>query len=348
LESDGQSGKLRAYRSASKAAIGDPTRARAGRSIWPTRQRIMDEHREMTLGLLYFLQNDLTVPEIVRRAFQQYGLAKDEYADHGHRPYEMYVREARRMRGRAVYTEHDAELAPNTKRAPVHADGIAMTEWYLDSHSCTTARVPGGLEEGKMMLHQETFPGQIPYHCLLPKELDNLLVPVCLSATHVAWGTVRLEPVWMETGEAAGMAAALAHKNNVAPAQLDADALVRQLCRQRFMVSFFNDVDVSAAEPWIPAAEYFGTQGFFHDHNVRVDEPLKRPTAAAWLAGLAGLRAGKHDAQPPMVKVALKSPRRNRRNRPARRTTSLSHECQTLPPRPQSGESPSRVVRRCC
>ncbi len=271
---------------------------------WPTRQRIMDEHWEMTLGLLYFLQNDLTVPEIVRRAWKEYGLAKDEFVDHGHRPYEMYVREARRLVGRAVYTEHDVTLLPGLRRAPMHADAVAVTEWYLDSHSCTTARVPGGLEEGKMMLHQETFPGQIPYRCLLPRELDNLLAPVCLSATHVAWGTVRLEPVFMQTGEAAGLAAALAHKCKIAPARLDPDRLVRELCRRRSMLSFFNDVDVASSAPWAPAAEYFGTQGFFHDYNARAEQPLKRATAEVWLEGLARLRRGKPDPCPLSLAVA--------------------------------------------
>jgi len=262
---------------------------------WAARQRIMDEHWEMTLGLLYFLQNDPTVPEIVRRAWLEYGLAKDEFADNGNRPYEMYVREARRITGRAIYAQHDAMLAPGLRRAPVHADSIAMTEWYMDSHSCTTARVPGGLEEGKAMLHQETFPGQVPYRCLLPQGVDNLLVPVCLSATHVAWGTVRLEPVFMQTGESAGLAAALALKNKTTPTQLDADLLVRRLCELRSMVSFFNDVDVSSSETWVPAVEYFGTKGFFHDYNARMAEPLKSATGKAWADGFTKLLKGELD-----------------------------------------------------
>ncbi len=259
------------------------------------RQRIEDEHWEMTLGLLYFLQNDPTVPEIVRRAWLEYGLAKDEFTDNAHRPYEMYIREARRITGRAIYTQHDAMLAPGLHRAPVHTDSIAMTEWYMDSHSCTTARVPGGLEEGKAMLHQETFPGQLPYRCLLPQGVDNLLVPVCLSATHVAWGTVRLEPVFMQIGESAGLAAALAVKSKTTPAQLDSDQLVRALCERRSTVTFFNDVNVGGDEKWIPAAQYFGTKGFFYDYNARLADPLESATAKAWAEGLAKLLKGKID-----------------------------------------------------
>ena len=262
---------------------------------WTVRQRIMDETWETTLGLLYFLQNDPSVPEAVRRAWLSYGLAKDDFADNGHRPYEMYIREARRIVGRAVFTEHDATLASGLPRAPVHADSVAMTEWYLDTHSCTTSRVQGGLDEGKMMLESETFPGEIPYRCLLPQGVDNLLVPVCLSATHVGWGTVRLEPVFMQTGEAAGLATALAVKNQTTVAQLDSDQLVRALCERRSMVAFFNDVDVSANEPWIAAVQYFGTKGFFPDYNARMAEPLNSATGKAWADGFAKWLKGKLD-----------------------------------------------------
>lgn len=267
---------------------------------WATRQRVMDEHWEMTLGLLYFLQHDPTVPKPVREGWLQIGLAKDEFADNGHRPYDMYVRETRRLVGRAIYTQHDAMLAPDVGRAPVHADSVAITEWYMDSHSCSTARVPGGMEEGKAMLHYETFPGQIPYRCLLPKGVDNLLVPLCLSTTHVAWGTVRLEPVFMQTGESAGLAAALALKKSSTPGALDPAELVRRLCELRSMVTFFNDVRVSGDDAWIPAALYYGTQGFVHDYNLRAADPLKRSTGKIWIDGLKRLNSDNLD---PMAQV---------------------------------------------
>jgi hypothetical protein len=262
---------------------------------WAGRKRIEDEHWDCMMGLLYFLQNDLTVPKVIRSAWQQYGLAKDEFSENDHRPYDFYVREARRITGRAIFTEHDANLAPGLLRAPVHADSIAFTEWYMDSHPCTAARVPGGLDEGKAMQHQETFPAQIPYRCLLPQGVDNLLVPVCLSATHVGWGTVRLEPVWMQTGESAGLAAALAVKSKTTPAQIVPDDLVRALCKRHSMVAFFNDVDVSTNAPWNAAVQYFGTKGFFHDYNARAAEPLKQTTGKVWAAGLKKLRQGKLD-----------------------------------------------------
>jgi hypothetical protein len=263
---------------------------------WPAREKIIRRHLDFALGLMWFLQNDESVPEAPRAKFREWGLPKDEYADHDHVPYEMYVREARRIVGRHVFTEHDNSLASGFARTPVMLDSVAITDWYMDSHSCTKESRPGFAHDGKLILTEESRPAQIPYRALLPQGVDNLLVPVCLSATHIAWGAVRLEPVLMETGEAVGLAATLAMKQKIAPAKLNADQLVRELCERRFMVSFFNDVDVRGGEAWIPMAEYFGTRGFFHDYNARMADGLKLATAKVWADGLAKLRAGKLDA----------------------------------------------------
>jgi hypothetical protein len=264
---------------------------------WAGRRKVMDAHWQATMALLYFLQNDPSVEPERQKSWREYGLAKDEFPDHGHRPYEFYVREARRITGRYIFTQHDAMLAPGLPRAPVHADSVGVTEWYLDTHACTPRRIPGALEEGKMMLDVETFPGQVPYRTLLPQGLDNLLVPVCLSSTHVAWGTIRLEPTWMNIAESAAHAAVLAVKHEVPPAELDADLLLRTLVTNRIMVSFFNDVDVSSDDPRVAAAQYFGTKGFFHDYNARLDELLKSSTAKIWTDALARMLDGKLDAE---------------------------------------------------
>ncbi|MBI5685250.1 MAG: FAD-dependent oxidoreductase [Verrucomicrobia bacterium] len=262
---------------------------------WPAREKIIQRHLNFALGLMYFLQNDESVSPKQREKFREWGLPKDEFADNNHVPYEMYVREARRIVGRHVYTEHDNSLAPGLGRTPVHSDSIATTDWYMDSHSCTTDSRPGFHYDGKLILTEESRPGQIPYRSLLPQGVDNLLVPVCLSATHIAWGAVRLEPVWMQTGEAAGFAAALAKKQKTTPAKLDSDLLLRTLVERRQMISFFNDISVAGKEPWIPAVQYFGTKGFFHDYDAKPTAPLKRATAKVWADGLAKLHAGKLD-----------------------------------------------------
>lgn len=259
---------------------------------WPAREKIIERHRNFSLGLMYFLQNDESVPEAKRKGYRQIGLPLDEYTDNGNIPYEMYVREARRIVGRYVFTEHDNLLASDYARTPINADSIAITDWSMDSHDCTTDRSPGYAYDGKLILTEESRPAQVPYRSLLPKDVDNLLVPVCLSATHVAWGAVRLEPVWMQIGEAAGVAATLAIKRKLPPAQIDTTQLVRGLCKRRFMVSFFNDVDVAAKDDRIPAAEFFGTQGFFSSYDARLDEPVTEGVAKVWQDGFEKLKAG--------------------------------------------------------
>lgn len=254
---------------------------------WHARQQVMDQHWNAAMGLLYFLQNDPSVPEERRQFFGRYGLARDEFADNGHRPYEIYVREARRLVGRYVIAQHDFSPANGANRTPVHADSIAFAEWYLDTHACTPGKVKDSLDEGKMMLHHETFPAQIPYRALLPVEVDNLLVPVCLSATHVAWGAIRLEPAWMQIGESAGYACTLARKQKITPAALDSRMLVRTLAASRSMVSFFNDVDVSLGDEAVMAAQYFATRGFFGSYDAALSGTLTEAEAGAWLAALA-------------------------------------------------------------
>lgn len=260
---------------------------------WPAREKIIERHKHFALGLMYFLQNDESVPEAKRKAYRQIGLPLDEYTDNANVPYEMYVREARRIVGRHVFTEHDNRLALDYARTPINADSIAITDWSMDSHDCTTDRRPGYAYDGKLILTEESRPAQVPYRSLLPKGIDNLLVPVCLSATHVAWGAVRLEPVWMQIGEAAGVAATLAIKRKLPPAQIDTTQLVRGLCKRRCMVTFFNDVDVSAKDDdRIPAAEFFGTQGFFSSYDARLDVPVTEAIAKVWQEGFVKLQAG--------------------------------------------------------
>lgn len=249
---------------------------------WPAREAIAQCHWDFTCGMLWFLQHDPDVPAHVREDARRWGLARDEFADNGHRPYEIYVREARRIVGRYTYREHDGTLSSTGTRAPLQNDAIAITEWPMDSHECTTERRWGTLYDGKFLLAEATRPGQVPYGCLLPEDVDNLLVPVCMSCTHVGWGTLRLEPVWMHVGEAAGHAVALAHERSVPPADVPVAALQRRLAENGVMLTFFNDVDMATAEPWVPAVQYLGAKGLFPTYDARPAAALDEQTAADW------------------------------------------------------------------
>ncbi len=251
---------------------------------WTERQKVIDKFREISLGLLYFKQNDPSVSTEEQNKWKQYGLPKNEYQDNGNLPYELYVREARRIVGHSVFTEHNAMLMEGLKRAPIQNDSISVTEWFMDSHFCTEAHIEGCKKEGEVMLKNKTFPGQVSIGTIFPKNLDNLLVPVCISASHVGWGTIRLEPTWMSIGEAAGYIAAKAVNQNVAPSKIDNDSLIRLLARKRIMISFFNDMEGREYSSWYPAVQYLGTKGFFGSYLALPNENLTAEIAEEWLS----------------------------------------------------------------
>ena len=262
---------------------------------WSVRRKVMDEHLKATYQIFYFLRNDPSVDEKVRERWRGLGFAKDEFRENGYVPHEIYVREVRRLEGRYMFTEHDAGLSADYDRAPIFGDSIAFTEWYMDTHGCTNEKAKGTIEEGKLVLTWETFPGQLPYRTLLPKDIDNLLVSGCVSSTHVAWGTVRLEPTWMNVGEAAAHAVALALQENVQPASVNVNGLQMELADHRIAISFFNDIDVAGPEAWIPALQFLGTKGFFPSYDAKPDKDLDAATARTWTKGAVELLNGDLD-----------------------------------------------------
>jgi len=261
---------------------------------WPRRREILQRHLEHAVGFLWFLQHEEAVPPSLRERAAAYGFAKDEFTDNGHVPWEMYVREARRLVGRYVFKEQDATLAPGLQRAPIHRDSIAITEWGMDSHSVSMEMVPGSRREGKILLPELTRPGQVPFRCILPPEHDNLLVPVCLSSTHVGWGTIRLEPTWMHVAESAAYATVLALRQGVAPAQVKVSHLQRHLVENGVMISFFNEFDMATPAAWVPAVQFFGAKWFFASYDARPLDPLDPETARIWAGNVTDLLTGKH------------------------------------------------------
>ena len=173
------------------------------------RARIWKEHEEYTKGLVWFLATDEAVPEPIRKEMSSYGWPKDEYKDNGGFTHELYVREARRMIGEYVMTEQ------NCRSQRTVDDGIAFASYNMDSHHTQTIIVHGMVKnEGEVTVHLDReYP--VSYRSLTPKreECTNLLVPVCLSSSHIAYGSIRMEPVFMSLGQAAGVAAGMAAKS---------------------------------------------------------------------------------------------------------------------------------------
>ncbi len=246
------------------------------------RRAIVRRHLDHALGLLWFLQNDPAMPDDLRARAREWGLARDEFTDSGNLPPELYVREARRLVGRSVFTEHDALLAPGAARAPLHVDSVGITEFSLDSLACTTERLGDSLCDGQLFQMEVSVPGQVPFGALLPVERDNLLVVTTVSATHVGWGTVRQTPTQMHLAESAAWAAVLAARHGTAPADLAVSDLQRTLVERGVMLTFFNDCDMARREPWVPAIQYLGTRGYFASYDARPAELLGEDEAVRW------------------------------------------------------------------
>jgi len=186
-------------------------------ATYERRREIIRDHRLYQQGLLYFMANDPRVPEDVRKAMSQWGLAKDEFVDNDNWPHQIYVREARRMRGIFVMKEADALGQTNVP------EPIGMGSYALDSHNAQRyVRTDGFVQnEGDIGVYPKQ-PYSIAYGSILPKESEcsNLLVPVCVSSSHIAYGSIRMEPVFMILGQSAAAAAVLSIENNVPPQRL--------------------------------------------------------------------------------------------------------------------------------
>jgi hypothetical protein len=176
------------------------------------RDALAAKHRDYQLGLVWTVQNHPRVPENIRNSYKMWGLAKDEFPDNGHWPYNLYVREARRMVSDLVMTENHCKL-----KIPVE-DSIGQGAYTLDSHN-TQRFVHNGMvmNEGDIQTHLGGKPYGISYCSIVPKigECENLLVPWALSASHIAFGSIRMEPVFMVLGQSAGTAACFAIDDNV-------------------------------------------------------------------------------------------------------------------------------------
>jgi len=177
---------------------------------YETRDKIWKQHVDYTKGLLYFLTHDKKVPEELRTQVGEFGWAKDEFVDNDNFPTQLYVREARRLNGEYVMTQK------NCQGEETVGDAIGMAAYGMDSHNCQRIVVNGMVKnEGDVEYHGFP-PYPISYKSITPKkeECVNLLVPVCVSSTHIAFGSIRMEPVFMVLGQSAAVAAVLAIDEN--------------------------------------------------------------------------------------------------------------------------------------
>lgn len=275
---------------------------------WPvadlrTREEIHQEHLNDQLGLLYFLQNDDAVPSKFRDEARSWGFCRDEFKDNGHIPEQIYVREARRMVGVHTYKEQDSDAVPGDARAVFHPTSIAMGDY---GNNCHGTAHEGGRFDGKHVgeFYKKVPPYQIPYGVLLPRDVDNLLVCGAVSSSHVGFCALRLEPIWMSLGQAAGHAAALADQNKEPVQDVDVVKLQRRLHSANSATIYVSDI--RPGHPDFQAVQWWGSLGGFHGieptpadprgktlhgqyseaapgHEAKLDEPLNDDLRNRWI-----------------------------------------------------------------
>lgn len=259
---------------------------------WPegdeaTRAKIAQRHRDWQVGLLYFLQHDEAVPQAIRDEALSWGWARDEFADNGHFPRQLYVREARRMarvpefegkpdtvfgqEERHIFTERHVQASPDGVRAQFVRSSIAMGDYGPNCHG-TAHEGPnfGGKHVGEF--YKQVAPYQIPYSCMLSPDVANLIVPVACASSHVGFCALRLEPIWASMGQAAGAAAALGIQNR----GYDMSRIPPSAIRRRLHASGAATIYVSDVLPGderFEAVQWLGNVGGLHEPRSQNEIP---------------------------------------------------------------------------
>jgi hypothetical protein len=258
---------------------------------YATRQKIIKAHENYNKGLLYFLGNDPRVPEHIRTEMKKWGYPKDEYQQYGHWSPQMYVREARRMIGEYVMTQ------ANCEGKTVAEDAVGMAAYTMDSHNTQRIVIE---KDGVPMVKNEGDiqvagfpPYPISYRALTPRraECGNLLVPVCLSASHIAFGSIRMEPVFMVLAQSAAMAAVQAIDRNLSVQDVDVPALQQALRLNPLAdgstpeILLDNDITpqaVSATGAWTEQKGGIAQLGGTYGRSVLVAAPEDRQAVARY------------------------------------------------------------------
>lgn len=224
---------------------------------WEWRDRFAQRLRDYTLGLFWFAATDTALPPQFRREIGKWGFSAQEYKDNGNFPRQVYVREGRRFEGMYFFTAKDALPVVEGGRPPVHATSITASHYALDSHAARKRETGRVHLDG--FISYPTAVYTVPYGVIVPKEVENLLLPVPVSGSHIGFSTLRMEPCWMALGQAAGAAAAIAIDRATPVQKVPVKLLQQRLLDENATLIYFKDI--RPGDPGFAEAQRLGLQG---------------------------------------------------------------------------------------
>lgn len=224
---------------------------------WEWRDRFAQRLRDYTVGLFWFAATDTALPPQFRREIGKWGFSAQEYKDNGNFPRQVYVREGRRFEGMYFFTAKDALPVVEGGRPPVHATSITASHYALDSHAARKRETGRVHLDG--FISYPTAVYTVPYGVIVPKEVENLLLPVPVSGSHIGFSTLRMEPCWMALGQAAGAAAAIAIDRATTVQKVPIKLLQQRLLDENATLIYFKDI--RPGDPGFAEAQRLGLQG---------------------------------------------------------------------------------------
>jgi hypothetical protein len=247
-------------------------------SDWKWRDAYAERLKNYTLGLFWFAQNDKELPESFRKAVSRWGFAKDEYENNNGFPRQVYVREGRRFECLSFFTAHDALPTESGKRPCMYSSSVTASHYALDSHAVRKRDESKTCLDGFISYKSSVY--TVPFGVMVPKQIDNLLLPVPVSGSHIGFSTLRMEPCWMALGQAAGVASSLAIDTNSKIKNVDIDRMQEILVEQKATLIFYKDI--RPEDPNFEMVQFMGVRGYLPEWNAELSKTIDNECLLRW------------------------------------------------------------------
>jgi hypothetical protein len=247
-------------------------------SDWKWRDAYAERLKEYTLGLFWLAQNDKELPEAFRKAVSRWGFAKDEYTDNNGFPRQVYVREGRRFECISFFTANDAIASEYGMRPPLHQSSVTASHYALDSHAVRKRDESKTCLDGFVSYKSSVY--TVPFEVMVPKQVDNLLLPVPVSGSHIGFSTLRMEPCWMALGQAAGVASSLSIDANSKLKNININRMQEILVDQKATLIFYKDMKPDDEN--FEMVQFMGIRGYLPEYNAELTKAIDAECILRW------------------------------------------------------------------